>query len=191
MKKKNFSEVKLCRRPPRALKCQIDKLLDECFGKGAGRIAEQLTVRRDKLWSAPLRYILIFNGKGSVAGILLLYKRRIFYGGKKIVFGGFGELCVRPEKRRKGLGLILMGIGVRELKKESCEVIFLRANIAKMEKFFRKFDFVPLGKKYAFWGRSGKRYAEKCGMIAPGVSREKFDFILSGRKIINMGRGTW
>ena len=100
-------------------------------------------------------------------------------------------MWVRIDKRRKGIATLVLKKGMKILKQEKCDIAHLCTDIIKLKSLYSKFGFVPLGKKYTYIGKSGKKYIEKDGMIAPVNSVTKFKEILNSSEIFNIGLGNW
>ncbi len=60
-----------------------------------------------------------------------------------------------------------------------------------MVRFYEKAGFVRLPRGHTYSGKSGKRYSENDGMIAPVSSIEKFQRIITSEKLFDIGRGNW
>ncbi len=58
-------------------------------------------------------------------------------------------------------------------------------------KIYSQVGFTPLNKPYTYLGKSGKRYIEKDGLIAPAKSKDKYNFVMEGKEIFNIGIGNW
>jgi len=173
---------------PSELQMKARELLDDNFNQ---LTIEQLIAEREKLCSNPFGCLLAIEVE-DVIGVLILFKRQIYYHSEPIILGGLGRLCVVQEKRKKEAGYILLKIGMEELKKHDCDVAYLctDSNSALVE-LCKKFEFVPLQKSYTFLGQSGKKYVGDDGMIAPLNSQEKFNLILQTSKTLHIGKGNW
>lgn len=75
----------------------------------------------------------------------------------------------------------------------SCDIAYLCTNVEKewMVRFYKKAGFVRLMRGHTYTGKSGKRYTEFDGMIAPVCSAEKFQRISMIKKPFDIGRGNW
>jgi hypothetical protein len=51
--------------------------------------------------------------------------------------------------------------------------------------------FVPLGRAHTYRGKSGKRYTEQDGLIAPVTSPETFARVIKDQPPFDIGRGNW
>jgi ribosomal protein S18 acetylase RimI-like enzyme len=92
-----------------------------------------------------------------------------------------------------GVATALLKRAMEELNAQKCDVAYLCTDIHNpaMVKLYTGVGFVPLNKSYIYVGRSGKRYTETDGMIAPLQSNEKFDLILNGKEILDLDTGNW
>ena len=135
-------------------------------------------------------YLIAYEDDELVGGVEL-FKRKINYSNKLILLGGFGSLWVREDKRRQGIALEVLKRGMKILKKESCDLAYLCTDINKLKDLYSKVGFMPLGKDYSFTGKSGKKYIEDDGMIAPVNSEKNFKQIIEDNKPLDIGLGNW
>lgn len=118
-------------------------------------------------------------------------KRIIKYKSKNIVLGGIGGVCTNTNMRRKGIATALLKIAMQKLEDESCDIAFLCTDTKKLGKLYKPFGFQKLETKYTYLGKSGKRYYEWDGMIAPIKSSEIFKEILQDKNDFDIGVGNW
>jgi predicted N-acetyltransferase YhbS len=146
----------------------------------------------DRFFSTPFAFLLAIENH-SVIGTLLLFKRKIDYKGERIILGGIGNLCTKKEKRRMGVATALLKKAMEELNTQKCDVAYLCTDIhnPSMVKLYARVGFGPLNKPYTYLGRSGKRYTETDGIIAPLQSNEKFGLIMNGKDILDLDTGNW
>jgi len=177
---------------PEEIKVQVGKLLDECFGIRSGQSPEKLEEQKDRFFSTPFAFLLAIE-KNSVIGVIKLYKREISYQGRNVVLGGFGGVCTKKSSRRRGVATTLLNVGLKELRSQGCGIAYLCTdfNDPAMIKLYSKVGFVPLNKSYTYLGKSGKRYTEKDGMITPVKSGDKFNLVIRGKDIFDIGVGNW
>lgn len=92
-----------------------------------------------------------------------------------------------------GVATALLKKAIEELTAQNCDVAYLCTDLHNpaMVKLYTKVGFVPLNKPYTYLGRSGKRYTETDGMVAPLQSKEKFDLIVSGKETLDLDTGNW
>ncbi len=174
------------------IKVQVNRLLDKCFGAESGLTSQQLDVQKDKFFSIPIAYLLAIENN-LVIGVVELYKREISYQGKKIILGGFGGVCTAKNKRRRGVATALLKKGIQELKFRGCDIAYLCTDVDDpvMIKLYSQVGFVPLKKPYTYLGKSGKRYTEEYGLIAPVKSKDKYNLVMDGKEIFDIGIGNW
>jgi hypothetical protein len=60
-----------------------------------------------------------------------------------------------------------------------------------MLELYSQVGFIPLGKPYSYLGKSGKRYVEYDGMIAPVKSKNRFDLVMKSEEVLDIGVGNW
>ena len=186
MKNPKWFRIESHKKPPKKFELQATKLFYESFRR------QHTAEDDDKYCSEPFLNLLAIE-KNSVIGAARLFKREIAYGGRKIILGGIGEVCTREDKRRRGVATGITKRAMEELKSQKCDIAYLCTNIGEewKVKLYGKFGFVPLGRPYTYLGKSGKRYTDIDGMIAPLKSREKFLLILNGKEILDLGKGNW
>ena len=174
------------------IKVQVDKLLDECFGTRSGQSTEKLEEQEDRFFSNPFAFLLAIE-KNSVIGVIELHKREINYQGRNVVLGGFGGVCTKKSRRRRGVATTLLNYGLKELRYKSCDIAYICTDVDDpvMLKIYYQAGFISLNKPYTYIGKSGKRYTEKDGMIAPIKSKEKFDIVMKGKDVFDIGIGNW
>lgn len=192
MKTEMLFKVELFYNLPEEIKTQVNRLLDDCFGAESGLTSQQLDIQKDKSFSIPIAYLLAIENN-LVIGVIKLYKREISYLEEKIILGGFGGVCTEKNKRRRGVATALLKRGMRELKSESCDIAYLCTDVDDpgMLTLYSQVGFTPLNKAYTYLGKSGKRYMEKDGLIAPVKSKDKYNFVMEGKEIFNIGIGNW
>ena len=152
----------------------------------------KLEENKDKFCSQKdkIGYLLALENQ-KIIGILVLLKRRLIFNHQKLILGGFGGLCVVEAKRKQGIATALLKKGVVRLKREDCDIAYLCTDIKQLGNLYKPFGFVALNREHSYLGKSGKRYIEDDAMVAPINSREKFQAVLSDKKIFNIGRGNW
>ena len=174
------------------IKTQVNRLLDDCFGAESGLTSQQLDIQKDKFFSIPIAYLLATENN-LVIGVIKLYKRKISYLDEKIILGGFGGVCTAKNKRGRGVATALLKKGMQELKSQGCDIAYLCTDVDDpvMVKIYSQVGFTPLNKPYTYLGKSGKRYIEKDGLIALVKSKDKYNFVMEGKEIFNIGIGNW
>lgn len=173
---------------PGKFRKDVNKLLDENFR------SMETPEDRDKYFSVPCAYLLAVE-KNSTIGMAKLFRREITYMQEKALLGGLGDICAREDRRRMGVATALIKRGMEELELMGCDVAYIctLGNVSDdlIRKLYVRVGFVPIGRPYTYLGKSGKRYTESNGMIAPLNSKEKSELILKGKEILNIGKGNW
>jgi predicted acetyltransferase len=134
-------------------------------------------------------FFAIDNNK--IIGAVVILKRRIKFNNLDIILGGIGGVAVIRKYRRRGIATFMLKRAMGELKKAGCDLAYLCAYIEKMGELYRSVGFMPLGRQYTFLDKTGNRYFEADAMIAPVNSPEKFQAVLTGKKVLDIGRGNW
>jgi len=145
---------------------------------------------KEKYFSVPKAILLAYE-EDRVVGRVYLHKREIEFGKNPIILGGIGALCTHNNYLRQGIATSVLQESMRVLKEWGCDVAYLCANIDKHGDLYRKVGFVPLNKKYTFYGKSGELYKDDSGMIAKVNSEKLFNKILNSRKKLHLGKGNW
>jgi predicted acetyltransferase len=192
MKTEMLFKSKLFYNLSEEIKTQVNRLLDECFGAESRLTSQQLDVQKDKFFSIPIAYLLAIENN-LVIGVVKLYKREISYLEEKIILGGFGGVCTAKNKRRRGVATALLKKGMQELKSHGCDIAYLCTDVDDpgMLTLYSQVGFVPLNKPYTYLGKSGKRYTEEDGLIAPVKSKDKYNLVMDGKEIFDIGIGNW
>ncbi len=129
---------------------------------------------------------------GELIGMTVLFGRSVTYEGRTFALGGIGKVRVQEDWRKKGVARSMMTEAMKQLAFMQSDVAFLDTNVDSfLGDFYREYGFVPLNKPYTFTGKSGKRYEDHDGMIAPVNSNDVFQEILSGSEPLHIGRGKW
>jgi predicted acetyltransferase len=183
-------KIKSYRSLPNVFKDQSKALSWECFM--SWRSEEERAEEKDKYYATPCAHILAIENH-KLIGKITLFKRSLDYGDKRIILGGVGGVCVAKEKRERGVATSMLERSIIELKKQNCDVAFLTTDVDKpyMVGLYAKVGFAVLRKNYTFLGKSGKRYTENDGMIAPVKSKQKFDYIMKSKKILDLGNSSF
>ncbi len=191
-KKNNLDgfQIKLFNSLPLKFKPQINKLWYDNFR--AGKSQREIKEGEDKFFSSPFALLLAIE-KNYIIGTVRLFNREVSYNKKKVILGGVGGVCTRKDRRKRGIATTLLKRAMEELNAKKCDIVFLctDASNPKRVRLYSQVGFVILKKPYVYFGRSGERYIEKNGMIAPLRSRVKFNLIINGKKLFNIGNGNW
>jgi len=170
---------------------KISKLLESCFTQ-KNKIPEEKAEHDDKYCSKKDRIGFSLAVKeNQVIGVVVILKRIIPYQGKQIILGGIGGVCINEKFRRKGIAKKLLKIAVGKLKEEKCDIAYLCTDTENLVVLYEPFCFNKLKKQYTYLGKSGKRYFEWGGMIAPINSTALFQQIMEGKESFDIGIGNW
>ncbi len=179
---------------PQELSHQVEDLDKLCFHHHFTPTDQQDADGHDKFCSnGDLIYFVLASEKDQIIGETRVFKRTIAFDGQKIVLGGIGSVATHPDKRQKGVAKTMIARGMELLKKEVCDIAYLCTNIhdEKLVHLYKQFGFVILEKPHTYFGKSGKRYTDTDGMIAPVNSQEKFERALKNETPLDIGLGNW
>lgn len=139
-----------------------------------------------------LKYVVAFD-RQTVIGIIILFKRKITYDGESIELGGIGGVGTKKEYRGKGIATQMLNLAKSTLEEEACDVAYLGTDINDpiLLKIYGRLGFVLLPQQYTYLGKSGKRYFENNGLLAPIKSNEIFHKILKSSEAFDIGNGNW
>lgn len=76
------------------------------------------TEKKENFYAKPFASMAAHE-KGKLIGTLQLFKRRILFDSKKISLGGIGGVCVKKERRRRGVATKMIKTAMEALKKKS------------------------------------------------------------------------
>lgn len=179
---------------PDEIKLQVDTIDKESFSWVAALSPREFISHKDKFCSHNDRigYIVV-QEKNEVIGAVSVLRRSIILDGIPMKLGGIGGLCTRKDKRKNGIGTLLLTRAMDELRRAGCDIAYLCTDISKdwMVRFYQKAGFIRLKQGHTYTGKSGKRYTEFDGMIAPVCSIEKFQRVITSEKVLDIGRGNW
>ncbi len=154
------------------------------------RTPEHLALEREKFFSLPRAWILVFEDD-QIIGRVLLHKRIIKFHEKDIILGGIGGVCTRQDKRNRGIATRMLKESMKILKSWDCDIAYLCAEIDKTGSLYGQVGFFPLNRPYIFYGQSGKLHEQSNGMIAPINSRDIFEEVLHSKEKLHLGNGNW
>jgi len=181
-------EIKRYSVIPKKIKSSLNKICYECFLERMPK--KERKENKDKFCSKGYAHFLAIE-KGKVISSVELFKRTIKYKRKSVFMGGLGGVCTTKKRRNRGIASLLMKKGMNDFKKQKCDIAFLCTDIEnpKLVRLYNKSGFVVMKQPYACTGKSGKRYVDKEGMIAPIKSKSKFNLILKNKEILDIGLG--
>ncbi len=186
--------VEIHKTLPDKVKRQIDAIDKESFSWIMKLTPEERIVHKDKFCSGNDRIgYAIVQDKNDVIGAVTILRRTIVFDDVSMVLGGIGGLCTSKDKRQKGVGKLLLVKAMDELRRAGCDTAYLCTDVSKdwMVRFYEKAGFIRIQHGHTYTGKSGKRYTEFDGMVAPVCSTEKFQRIIMGEKALDIGRGNW
>lgn len=173
------------------LKTQTDKLRYRSFRKET-YTQEQKERNEEKYLfeDGCFRFVIAFLDEKPV-GYIRLFKRIIHSNGKYILLGGIGGVCTDPQEQRKGVATQMLKTAIEELKKEGCDIAYLCTNSETLEQLYGRVGFVPLNHPYTYVGKSGKKYTDTDGMIAPINSQKIFQQVLNKKDPFDLEGMNW
>lgn len=184
-------KIQIFNKMPNLLDGKVKKLRERCFNRDF-MSPSQKAENEDKYCSQADRYKYIVALKAyEPISLVMLFKRNVIFDNKKILLGGIGGVCTEESYREKGISSSLLKIAIQELKKENCDVAYLCTNIKTYGNFYSKIGFKQLPKQHTYLGKSGKRYFDWDGMIAPMNSQAIFKEIMESDKNLDIGTGNW
>jgi len=183
-------KLKLFKALPSSLKDKYSALEKEAYA--SKQTLEKKAEHEDKYCSKKdIFSCLVAFEDGEIIGATKLVKRKLKNSDGLLTLGGFGGVWTRKDKRRKGIATAILKQGMKVLKSKGCDIAYLCTDVDNLKDLYSKVGFVALGKNYTFVGKSGKRYFENDGMIAPVNSEKKFKQILKDKKPLDIGVGNW
>jgi ribosomal protein S18 acetylase RimI-like enzyme len=137
-------------------------------------------------------YILAWE-KDQLIGETRVYKRTIVFSGQKILLGGIGSVATHPDFRKQGIATQMVKKAMKSLKSESCAVAYLCADAYSLKalEFYETFKFQRLLQKHTYLGKSGTRYTDTDGLLAPVCARKVFNQIIASPVPFDISVGNW
>ncbi len=179
---------------PIEIREQVDAIDKESFAWAYHQTPKEREVGRDKFCSKADRIgYVIAEQDGEVMGAGELFIRSISFQENQVVLGGIGGLCTRKDQRKQGVGTLLLNRAMEELQRAKADIAYLCTKVDKdwMVQFYEKVGFVRLVRGHTYTGKSGKRYTEFDGMIAPVCLSELFQRVSMIKRTFDIGRGNW
>lgn len=179
---------------PAEIQAQVDAIDKESFAWAYHQTPEERAVGKDKFCSRGDRILsVVAEDARDVVGVVELFQRVISFDGSSITLGGIGGLCTRKDKRKNGVGTLLLKKAMEELRRSGADIAYLCTEVEKewMVAFYEKAGFVRLRYGHTYVGKSGKLYTEFDGMIAPVCTEEIFQRISMIKQPFDIGRGNW
>ena len=137
-------------------------------------------------------YILAWKGT-TLVGETRVFKRVIVLNGQKILLGGVGSVATHPEHRKQGIATNMVKRAMKLMSSESCHVAYLCADAFSLKalEFYETFKFRRLLQKHTYLGKSGIRYTDTDGLLAPVCSKKVFKQIFLNSTPFDIGVGNW
>ncbi len=105
--------------------------------------------------------------------------------------GGLGGVFVRQSWQHQGIATAMIQKAINHLRTKDCDVAYLCTNIDQLAGLYGRVGFVHLKKGHTYLGKSGKRYTEFDGMLAPVKSQEIFVWLIRRLEPLDIGVGNW
>ena len=129
---------------------QIESVWDECFSD----VPESESI--ENFYADPYAVLAAIDSQ-KVIGAINIFKRKITFAGKKISLGGIGAVCVITEERRKGIGTLMVGMAMKHLKAQNCDIACLNVDLKKkIYGLYEKLGFVMMDREITFENVYGK-----------------------------------
>jgi ribosomal protein S18 acetylase RimI-like enzyme len=182
-------QVQLEEHIPKQYSKRVAVLLDGCFRAAASRPnhADRFCSQGDA-W----RYVLATDAQ-SVTGFATIYRRSIEWNGETVALGGLGDVCTDPVWRHRGVASAIVRMAMAELERVGSQLAYLCAAVDNpgILHLYGQVGFVPLRRAHTYDGKSGRKYIDTDGMIAPVGSARVFEDIMHSDKPLHLGRGNW
>lgn len=156
--------------------------------------SEKKRVHEDRFCSQldRFKYLLAFSGKQVVGGVTLL-KRHTTFNGSPLLIGGIGGVWTQEKFENLGVASNLLKRSMKILEQNNCDIAYLCTDVSNPARLhlYGKFGFHPLRKVHTYSGKSGTKYEDTDGMIAPVNSPELYEAIMRGDATLDLGVGNW
>lgn len=169
-------------------KLQVDELLE--LQKLAFPNVSDQEAKED--FYHPISSHLLAYRRDELVGWAGIHTRTVIFDGKEIKLGGFG-ICSHPDWQRKGIASKVSALAMDYLAKQRCDIAFLSidpTNLAS-KKLHVKNGFVDLPRRFTWKNVHGEMKGDMGGMIAPVISQELFEYVLTGQGEFHVGDGYW
>lgn len=189
--------VKLTIHPsflPSLLLRSVNELDLLCFRHHGEPTDSQHADGKDRFCSGgDLMYYILATENGQLIAETRVFKRIILFNGQKMTLGGIGSVATLADFRKQGIATKMVKKGIDLLKKEGCDAAYLCADAHSLKalEFYEQFGFRRLLQKHTYTGRTGIRYTDTDGMIAPVCSKKLFRQILAATTPFDIGKGNW
>lgn len=188
----SWFEVHTYAELPSEFKQQIRLLKEKAFRQFD---SEEERQENDDKFDSPIEdflHILAVEDH-QVICTLSLVKRILSWNGERIALGGIGGVVTRKDRRQRGLASTLLGLAMKQLHKAGCDIAYLCTDVKDPIKrgLYERVGFVIPSQGHTYLGKSGKRYTDTDGMLAPVRSRRIFENVLRDKQPFDIGVGNW
>lgn len=129
---------------------------------------------------------------GLRVGHTALFLRETVFLGRKMLFGGLGDVCVTSSARRRGIATQMVKRSCEILTERGCDVAALTANIKDHPHgVYYRIGFRAMGRKISFEDSSGGVRYEDSEMFFPLRSKELYELVMTSGETLHMGKGLW
>ncbi|MGN6673948.1 MAG: GNAT family N-acetyltransferase [Thermomicrobiales bacterium] len=178
---------------PPALQEQYERVGAESFGSDS-QTPEERQEEHDRFCSERDIFVQLLALAGdTVVGAASVFQRTIMLHYQPVRLGGLGGVCTATAWRRLGVAAALVQRAMAELRAAGCDLAYLCTDVESewAQRLYGRAGFVPIGRPYTFRGKSGKRYTDHDGMIAPLASPQIFQQVLADTAPLDLGAGNW
>ncbi len=194
MKSSTSFELRTYVTLPPELVGPLDELDTMCFRRNYVQSQADHTDQDDKYCSRAdmICYVLVLE-QTNVVGEARVFKRVIEFDHQTVVLGGIGSVGTHPDNRQKGVASMMIQKTMKILREHSCDVVYLCTDTynKKLVGLYEHFGFLLLDKPHTYVGKSGKRYTDIDGMLAPVCSQKLFQMIVDSPLPLDIGVGNW
>jgi predicted N-acetyltransferase YhbS len=173
-------------RLSRSQRRRIKELQKECFSRVNRKEIVECFIAKRFGWE--------FAYQGNwIVGQIELFSRKVVFEGRKILVGGLGGTCVTVSARKIGLGSRLVSEGIEILRRKSCDIACLNANIKDYPSggLYYRLGFRLVRRPIFFSDVNGRTRHDSGEMFAPICSSEVYKLVMNSRRTFHLGRGYW
>lgn len=166
-------------------KMTIKELQSECFSSVSREEVEQCFIAES--------FGLVFASEnGAIVGQSELFMRNVLFGGREVILGGIGGVCVTASARNRGMATQIVRKCLGILTERRCDVACLNANVEDYpDGLYHRLGFRVMERKVSFEDVNGRMRYDSGEMFLPLCSNEIFKLIIKSDKTFHMGRGYW
>lgn len=176
------------------LKLKIDEFRNKTTSiDNKSRSLEEQRIHFDKYCSdRDIKKWIIILENDEVIGTTAIFSRQIVFDKQETLLGGVGKVRVRDDKRKMGLASQMMDEAIKQLNLINSDIAYLCTDTNSfLVRFYEKYGFTKMDKPYTYLSRSGKKYTEQDGMLAPIKSKQAYDKIMQSSEPLDLGLGNW